>query len=146
MVAYRCGFLLFLVWAAAAQQQPADDALARWKRLSFGTTATGSVYVPLDSWIYPAMERLIAWGYIDRAFIAMRPWTRLVCVQMLERAENRFIEDGGSTEARRVYDTIDPAATRSSPSSSTSSCIKTSWGDVSPLPLGEWPLGSWSWD
>lgn len=106
MVAYRCGFLLFLISAAAAQQPTADDPIAPWKRLSFGTTATGSVYVALDSWIYPAIERLIAWGYIDRAFIAMRPWTRLSCVQMLQRAEDKFVEESGATEARRVFDVL----------------------------------------
>ncbi len=46
-------------------------------------TNFASVYVPLDSWIYPAMERLIAGGYIDTAFIGLRPWTRMSCAHML---------------------------------------------------------------
>ncbi len=33
----------------------------------------GSPYVPLDSWIYPALERLIALGYIDSAIAACVP-------------------------------------------------------------------------
>src|SRR5260370_976138 len=35
----------------------------------------GSPYVPLDSWIYPALERLTGMGVIDSGFAAMRPWT-----------------------------------------------------------------------
>ena len=37
----------------------------------------GSTYIPLDSWIYPALMRLYSLGYLDRAFVDMRPWTRL---------------------------------------------------------------------
>jgi len=43
----------------------------------------GSTYVPLDSWIYPAMDRLISRGYIDSAYMGMRPWTRMNCARML---------------------------------------------------------------
>jgi len=46
-------------------------------------TNFGSVYVPLDLWIYPAMERLIGMGYIDTAFLGLRPWTRMACAHML---------------------------------------------------------------
>jgi membrane-associated phospholipid phosphatase len=42
-----------------------------------------STYVPLDSWIYPAMERLIAGGYINTGFTGLRPWTRMACAHML---------------------------------------------------------------
>src|SRR6516225_6730138 len=35
----------------------------------------GSPYVPLDSWIYPALDRLAAMGLIDSGFAGMRPWT-----------------------------------------------------------------------
>ena len=43
----------------------------------------GSTYVPLDSWIYPAMNRLISRDYIDSAYMGMRPWTRMNCARML---------------------------------------------------------------
>src|SRR6266568_1089682 len=39
----------------------------------------GSAYVPLDSWIYPALDRLAALGVIDSGFGGMRPWTRSEC-------------------------------------------------------------------
>jgi membrane-associated phospholipid phosphatase len=48
-----------------------------------------STYVPLDSWIYPALEQLIGQNYINTAFIGLRPWTRLACARMMvEMHEN----------------------------------------------------------
>lgn len=46
----------------------------------------GSPYVPLDSWVYPAIERLEAMGYIQTAMLGMRPWTRLECARLVEEA------------------------------------------------------------
>jgi hypothetical protein len=52
----------------------------------------GSPYVPLDSWIYPALERLIAQGYINDAILGMRPWTRMECTRLIEEAQDRLPE------------------------------------------------------
>jgi membrane-associated phospholipid phosphatase len=49
----------------------------------------GSAYVPLDSWIYPMLDRLAAMGLVDTAFVGMRPWTRLACAQMISEAQDR---------------------------------------------------------
>jgi membrane-associated phospholipid phosphatase len=46
----------------------------------------GSPYVPLDSWVYPAVEKLAAFGYIKTAFIGLKPWTRMECAQLVEQA------------------------------------------------------------
>jgi len=46
----------------------------------------GSPFVPLDSWVYPALERLAALGYVDSAFAGLKPWTRIECVQLTEQA------------------------------------------------------------
>src|SRR6266496_2569817 len=46
----------------------------------------GSPYVPLDSWVYPALEKLAAFGYIETAFIGLKPWTRMECAQFVEQA------------------------------------------------------------
>jgi len=35
----------------------------------------GSPYVPVDSWIYPALDRLIGMGVIVSGFSGFRPWT-----------------------------------------------------------------------
>ena len=44
----------------------------------------GSANVPLDSWIYPALERLAAFGYVQSAYVGLKPWTRMDCAQILE--------------------------------------------------------------
>ncbi len=46
----------------------------------------GSPYVPLDSWVYPAIEKLAALGYIQTAFLGLKPWTRIECAQLIEQA------------------------------------------------------------
>ncbi|MGI9101559.1 MAG: capsule assembly Wzi family protein [Terriglobales bacterium] len=62
----------------------------------------GSSFVPVDSWVYPAIDRLAAMGYIRSAFAGLRPWTRLECARLLEEAA--VLESGsGSTEAERLY-------------------------------------------
>ena len=67
----------------------------------------GSVYVPLDSWIYPAIERLAALGYIQTEFLSMRPWTRKECARLVEEAgENLRHEDAEALEASGIYQSL----------------------------------------
>ena len=64
----------------------------------------GSPYVPLDSWVYPALERLIAMGYIKSAYLGIRPWTRLECARLLEEANDQIGDDDDqSNQAVRIY-------------------------------------------
>jgi membrane-associated phospholipid phosphatase len=46
-----------------------------------------SPYVELDSWIYPAIERLQALGVVNAGFMGLRPWTRMAIFRMLDGAE-----------------------------------------------------------
>ena len=65
----------------------------------------GSPYVPLDSWIYPALDRLAAIGLINSAFAGMKPWTRNECVRLLQEA-SESVEGGGGgggPEAEKIY-------------------------------------------
>jgi hypothetical protein len=48
----------------------------------------GSTGVPMDSWIYPALERLAAMGFIPTQSISIRPWTRGECLRQLNEAED----------------------------------------------------------
>jgi membrane-associated phospholipid phosphatase len=48
--------------------------------------ATGPVFVPMNSWIYPALERLAALGYIGDQASGIRPWTREECARQLAEA------------------------------------------------------------
>ena len=66
--------------------------------------SVGSPYVPLDSWVYPALDRLAALGYIDTEFLGMRPWTRIECAQLTQEAGDKVAaEDGDSTQAGAAY-------------------------------------------
>jgi Capsule assembly protein Wzi/PAP2 superfamily len=48
----------------------------------------GSTNVPMDSWIYPALERLAAMGFIPGQSAGIRPWTRQECLRQLRLAES----------------------------------------------------------
>jgi hypothetical protein len=52
-----------------------------------------STYVELDSWVYPALERLAAQGVIQYPFLGLRPWTRRAIYQMLEHAQGPVSSD-----------------------------------------------------
>jgi hypothetical protein len=62
----------------------------------------GSTYIPVDSWIYPALLRLYSLGYLDTAFLSMRPWTRRSVEHMLDKPENSVRQEG-SDEARESF-------------------------------------------
>jgi hypothetical protein len=68
-----------------------------------------SPYINDDSWMVPAIVRLYSLGYIDTAFLGLRPWTRLSVVHMLEQSAPK-LEESGSTdaqeEARGIYDAL----------------------------------------
>lgn len=64
----------------------------------------GSPYVPLDSWIYPAFERLISMGLIDSAYLGMRPWTRRECARLLDEAEEKAAE---RPEAASIFNALE---------------------------------------
>jgi hypothetical protein len=66
-------------------------------------TSLGTTFVPLSSWIYPAMERLIALGYIQSQFMDMRPWSRLECAKMLQEAGERISSTNVSDEVSGLY-------------------------------------------
>lgn len=46
----------------------------------------GPIYVPLDSWIYPALKRLAALGYAPDEERLAAPWTRSECLFLVNEA------------------------------------------------------------
>ena len=67
---------------------------------------SGSPYIPVDSWIYPAVLRLYSLGFLDHVFLGLRPWTRASLSHMLEDTGAR-IEDaqaGPVTDEARELD------------------------------------------
>ncbi len=68
-------------------------------------TAAGSTYIPVDSWVYPAALRLFSKGYIDSAFLDLRPWTRLSLAHILERSADK-INNSDDDEARAIFQAL----------------------------------------
>ena len=68
-------------------------------------TAAGSTYIPVDSWVYPAALRLFSKGYIDSAFLDLRPWTRLSLAHILERSADK-INNSDDDEARGIFQAL----------------------------------------
>jgi hypothetical protein len=65
--------------------------------------ATGSTYVPMDSWIYPALDRLQALGYINYAYTGLRPWTRASITHMLNQTAEFQDFTSSDAEALEIY-------------------------------------------
>ena len=63
----------------------------------------GLLYVPLDSWVYPAFERLFSLGYADSAYLGMRPWTRTSCLQILQETYPKLQDAPQDTEAWNIF-------------------------------------------
>jgi hypothetical protein len=88
-----------------------DADIAKWGTFSKGDDDTGrearnmgSPYVPLDSWVYPALDRLTALGYVHTGFADMRPWTRMECARQVEEASDRIAEEEAQpSEVGRLY-------------------------------------------
>jgi hypothetical protein len=87
-----------------AQSVPAHSAFAdpAGAAPAMITSAQGSTYVPMDSWIYPALQRLHGLGYIDTAFLGLRPWTRLSIANMLQESADE-LQTSSDDEARELF-------------------------------------------
>jgi hypothetical protein len=56
------------------------------------TANMASTYIPIESWIYPAIERLALAGYIQTAFAGLRPWTRMESARLVAEAQEQQID------------------------------------------------------
>jgi hypothetical protein len=65
-----------------------------------------SAYIPVDSFVYPEALRLYSLGYLDTAFINMRPWTRRSLLHMLQLSTPAIMA-GGNTEAIDILAKLD---------------------------------------
>jgi Capsule assembly protein Wzi len=102
LVGIFVALLATLVGRGDAQQAALPDSADATRT----TDSYGSVYVPLDSWIYEAFDRLYALGFADTAYLGMKPWTRLSCVHILEETESAVSLTPDSSEAHRIFDAL----------------------------------------
>jgi hypothetical protein len=108
------GLLLVATSLYAAEQPAAPVATEQPGRDSSGSATVcrsstqGSPYIPVDSWVYPAVLRLYSMGYIDHVYLGMRPWTRASLSHMLEDIDAQFRDadmygDPTTGEAQDIY-------------------------------------------
>lgn len=61
-----------------------------------------STYVPIESWIYSAFDRLGAEGYLPAAFFSLRPWTRMDCARLLEEADDELEKKAAADDTQEL--------------------------------------------
>jgi hypothetical protein len=87
--------------SAAPAMPERDDQSASEKSSkssSTGKDTYSSVYIPVDSAIYPMALRLYSMGYLNTAVISMRPWTRRSLWHMLQQTQQQVM-DSNNDEA-----------------------------------------------
>ena len=96
--------VLFPMAVACAQTVPSALPGSAGTRSSAETAApdSGSAYVPMDSWIYDALDRLAAFGLIASQITGLRPWTRAECRRQTREAEEQFQKSLGEYTPHHV--------------------------------------------
>ena len=74
--------------SSLAALPPYDPSMGYTKRDELGST-----YIPVDSPVYPMALRLYSLGYLDTAFIDMRPWTRRSLLHRLNASSSQILAD-----------------------------------------------------
>jgi membrane-associated phospholipid phosphatase len=95
-----------------ARSSEADIDVHKWGKFekdenseeASATSQMGSSYVPLDSWMYDAFDRLSAMGYLKSESETMRPWTRLECARLVAEAYEHTPE--GDQIAKPLLDAL----------------------------------------
>jgi hypothetical protein len=64
-----------------------------------------SVYIPVDSWVYPALTRLYSMGFLDTMYLGMRPYTRRSMLHMLI-ASKEVILNSDNDEAQGIFEKL----------------------------------------
>jgi hypothetical protein len=67
-----------------------------------------TAYVPIDSWAYAAIDRLHALGFVDTAYLDLKPYTRLSIDTMLDQTADA-IHASSSDEAIEIYNALEAA-------------------------------------
>lgn len=66
----------------------------------------GSVYIPVDSWVYPALDRLYSLGYANTMYLAMRPYTRQSLEHILVSTHDE-IADSNDEQAKELLASLE---------------------------------------
>jgi Capsule assembly protein Wzi len=102
-------FFVSLVWGSAYGQAPIPSSHSAHHPSDVSIVEggrRGSTYVPIDHWIYSALDRLHALGYLDSAYLGLRPWTRRSIAHMLELSADDIEADSDNEEARALFHAV----------------------------------------
>jgi hypothetical protein len=92
-------FMMTLTLQAAGFFDSQNGAQARASDMA-------STYVPIESWVYPAFERLAAEGYLPVAFFSLRPWTRMDCARLVDEADAQLAVKPTASDASVILDSL----------------------------------------
>jgi hypothetical protein len=98
-----CGLLL--VFSASSAFPQAGSGITA--QLITARDTIGSTYVPIDNWVYPALDRLQALGFLDTAFLGLRPWTRSSIIAMLDQSADKIKASPSNEQALQIYLAVD---------------------------------------
>ena len=69
--------------------------------------SAGTVFVPIDSWVYPAFDRLGGLGFTSTALTGLRPWTRVECARLARQADAKMRTSYASAAARELLGALE---------------------------------------
>ncbi len=95
------GFIMTLSLQAAGFPNPPDGQQPVASNMA-------STYVPIESWVYSAFDRLAAEGYLPAAFFSLRPWTRMYCARLVDEAEEHLDETEDQIAAKPTVSDVPP--------------------------------------
>jgi hypothetical protein len=101
-----CGFVPSIATHAQGAPSRARQTPDPVLELARDDGRLGSPYIPLDSWIYPALTRLQALGYADGAYLGLRPWTRLNVANMLAETSDKLSDHPEDEEAWSIFQAL----------------------------------------
>ena len=109
-------FAEFLKSPTAAAQSTMTAPVAAGDTAVENEDKIGSTNVPMDSWVYPALERLGSMGLVPFQSVSIRPWTRQECRRQVRQAKEILegvhghyydVSDGIKEEAERLIPALD---------------------------------------
>ena len=104
-----CTTLLAVLFVMGVDAVVAPQGAAQVTALPCRPAAMDSPYIPVDSWVYPAVLRLYGLGFVDDVFLGIRPYTRASLSNMLDEAGARIqdADPGPATDqAEEIYEAL----------------------------------------
>jgi hypothetical protein len=95
-------FIMTFTLQSASSSDPQAGLQAR-------ASGMASTYVPIESWVYPAFERLAAEGYLPTAFFSLPPWTRMDCARLADEAEAQLAAQLATAPQHNVAFALQPS-------------------------------------